>query len=445
MSFNEMNLNKQLKNAIEEMGLTTPTIIQGRAFPAAMSGRDILGIAQTGTGKTIAYLLPCLRQWKYTKDDLPQMLVVVPTRELVVQVVEVIEKLTKYMGLRTGGVYGGVGMQPQAMMVSSGIDIVVGTPGRLLDLILNGFLSLRGIKRLVIDEVDEMLDLGFRTQLTRLFDLMHSKRQNLLFSATLTDDVESIIHTFFNDPLKVEAAPSGTPLENIEQMGYQVPNFNTKINLLRHLLSNELKHEKTIVFAATIDLADILFEKVADLAPEKTGLIHSRKAQNQRFATVKSFHNNEITTLIATDVISRGMDISGVSHVINFDIPDEPEAYMHRIGRTGRADKSGHAISFYTPSEEDRLLDIQALMDFELPIEPMPDEVEVSTVLTQFELPSFKMKNTLTQIAAKPGGAFHEKQEKNKKTNVRIYHADKMMKKYGKPKTRGQKPRGKKK
>lgn len=445
MSFKEMNLNKQLKNAIEEMGLTTPTTIQEKAFPAAMSGRDVLGIAQTGTGKTIAYLLPCLRQWKYTKDDTPQMLVVVPTRELVVQVVEVIEKLTKYLGLRSGGVYGGVGMQPQAMMVSAGIDIVVGTPGRLLDLVLNGFLSLRNVKRLVIDEVDEMLDLGFRTQLTRLFDLMPKKRQNLLFSATLTDDVEAIMHTFFNDPLKVEAAPSGTPLENIEQSSFNVPNFNTKINLLRHLIKKEKSLEKTIIFVATIDLADKVYEEIEDIYPEKTAVIHSRRAQNQRFAVVKNFHEGETTILVATDVISRGMDISGVSHVINFDIPEEPEAYMHRIGRTGRADQNGHAISFFTPAEEDRLLDIQALMDFELPIEELPEELEISDVLTQFELPSFKMKNALTKLATTPGGAFHEKLEKNKKTNKKVHHADVMMKKYGKPKTRGQKPRGKKK
>lgn len=445
MSFKEMNLSKPLQNALDEMGLTKPTTIQEKTFPVVMSGRDVLGIAQTGTGKTIAYLLPCLRQWKFIKQTAPQILILVPTRELVVQVTEVIEKLTAYMNVRIGGVYGGVGMQPQAMMVSNGLDVIVGTPGRLLDLTLNGYLSLKAVKRLVIDEVDEMLDLGFRTQLTRIFDQLPAKRQNLLFSATITQDVESIMDTFFNNPEKVEAAPTGTPLENIEQISYEVPNFNTKINLLKHLLAQKEEMNKALVFAATIELADQLYEKVSLLFPNETQVIHSRKAQNQRFNAVRSFHAGEIRILIATDVISRGMDISEVSHVINFDIPGEPEAYMHRIGRTGRADNQGTAISLFSPSEKEKLEEIQNLMKFELPVVELPQEVEISQILTNYEQPSFKMKNALTKIAVQPGGAFHEKIDKNKKTNVRIYYADLMRKKYGKPKTRGQKPRGKKK
>lgn len=445
MSFQNLNLNKALLNALDEMGLENPTPIQERALPVALSGRDMLGIAQTGTGKTIAYLLPCLKQFKFVKEPNPQILILVPTRELVVQVVEVVEKLTRFMSVRTGGVYGGVGMQPQALMVGNGLDVVVGTPGRLLDLVLNGYLSLKAIKRLVIDEVDEMLDLGFRNQLTRVFDLLPAKRQNLLFSATITPEVEQIITTFFNNPEKVEAAPTGTPLENIDQSGYLVPNFYTKINLLRHLLTSHTEMRKVIVFVATIDLADQVFEKLQKELEGEMELIHSRKAQNQRFNAVRNFHEGATRILIATDVISRGMDISQVSHVVNFDIPDEPEAYMHRIGRTGRADQSGIAITFYTPAEEDQLLEIQALMNFEFPILEIPDAVQPSDQLAPFELTKVKMKNYLTPLATEPGKAFHEKAEKNKKTNVRVYHADVMKKKYGKPKTRGMKPRGKKK
>ncbi len=445
MSFKEMNLNKPLQNALDEMGLTKPTTIQEKTFPVVMSGRDVLGIAQTGTGKTIAYLLPCLCQWKFVKHPNPQILILVPTRELVVQITEVINKLTAYMNIRVGGVYGGVGMQPQALMVRNGLDVIVGTPGRLLDLTLNGYLSFKAVKKLVIDEVDEMLDLGFRTQLARIFDLLPGKRQNLLFSATITPDVESIMEIFFNNPVKVEAAPTGTPLENIEQISYAVPNFNTKINLLQHILDQKQEMNKVLVFAATIDLADQLYEKMSAIYPNETQVIHSRRAQNQRFHAVESFHRGETRVLIATDVISRGMDISEVSHVINFDIPGEPEAYMHRIGRTGRADKHGTAISFFSPSEKEKLDEIQNLMKFELPIREMPSEVAISEILTNYELPAFKMKNTLTKVVAQQGSAFHEKLEKNKKTNVRIYHADVMRKKYGKPKTRGQKPRGKKK
>lgn len=445
MIFKDMNLGKALHNALNEMGMTTPTTIQQKAFPVAMSGRDVLGIAQTGTGKTIAYLLPCLRQFKFVKHNDPQILILVPTRELVVQVVEVVKQLTRYMSVRVGGVYGGVGMQPQAMMVTDGLDIIIGTPGRLLDLVLNGYLSLKGVKKLVVDEVDEMLDLGFRAQLARVFDLIAPRRQNLLFSATFTPDVEAIMNTFFNDPERIEAAPTGTPLENIEQLSFPVPNFNTKINLLNILLADKDEMNKVLIFVDTIELADHLFERISENYPDETEYIHSRRAQNQRFNAVNKFHDGEVRVLVATDIISRGIDISEVSHVINFDIPGEPEAYMHRIGRTGRADKHGTAISLFTPAEQERLEEIEILMELDVLRLDLPQEVQISDILTPFEQPSFKMKNTLTKVAAVPGGAFHEKIEKNKKVNVRVSYSAKMMKKYGKPKTRGQKPRGKKK
>ena len=232
MNFTELNINSPLINALNDLGITQTTTIQERAYPAIMSGRDIVGIAQTGTGKTIAYLLPSLRLWKFTKEKNPQILVVVPTRELVVQVVEQVEQLTKYMHVRVVGVYGGVNMIRQTPFITAGVDVLVATPGRLLDFALNGSLKLKSIKRFVIDEVDEMLNLGFRPQLIRIIDLLPPKRQNLMFSATISEDLKDLVHDFFVEPLEIEAAPTGTPLENIKQIGFKVPNFNTKVNLL---------------------------------------------------------------------------------------------------------------------------------------------------------------------------------------------------------------------
>src|SRR5688572_13088633 len=212
MTFDELNLNTPLLNALSDLGYIHPTTIQHKAFSVIMSGRDVVGIAQTGTGKTFAYLLPCLRQWKFSKEKVPQILILVPTRELVVQVLEEIQKLSKYMSVSATGVYGGTNINTQIGEVMKGVEIIVATPGRLIDLSLKGALKLKAIKKLVIDEVDEMLNLGFRSQLKLVLDLLPLKRQNIMFSATMTKDVEVLIHDFFNQPLKIEAAPTGTPL-----------------------------------------------------------------------------------------------------------------------------------------------------------------------------------------------------------------------------------------
>ena len=230
MTFDELNINTPLLRALDELGYTNPTTIQHKVFPVVMSGRDVCGIAQTGTGKTFSYLLPCLKRWKFSKDKSPQILVVVPTRELVAQVVEAAKSLTTYMNVLIVGVYGGTSINTQTIEVQNGADILVATPGRLFDLAMNGAFKTKTIKRLVIDEVDEMLNLGFRTQLKNILDLLPEKRQNLMFSATITEDVETLIETYFNNPERVEAAPTGTPLENIIQTAYHVPNFYTKVN-----------------------------------------------------------------------------------------------------------------------------------------------------------------------------------------------------------------------
>lgn len=432
MLFEEMNLNKSLKRNVAAMGLKEATLIQQRAFPVVMSGRDVLGIAQTGTGKTIAYLLPCINMWRFTPNNPPQILILVPTRELVVQVLEVAKKLTEDTSIKCVGVFGGVGMVPQAEAVSEGADILIGTPGRLLDLVLDGYVSMKNVKKLVVDEVDEMLEQGFRTQMGRLFDLLPKRRQNLLFSATLTGDIEKMVDTYFNAPARVEAAPMGTPLENIDQHLIHVPNFNTKINLLKYLLHKD-DMSRVLVFVSSIALADKVFDKMEEEFGSEVDYIHSKRTQSQRFRAVKGFGEGVMRILIATDVVARGIDVSSVSHVINFDLPIEPEQYIHRIGRTGRADKLGISIAFCSPLEVDKLEEIETLMsNTKIPVDEMPEDVAISTVLTDSEIPTYKMRNSFMETNAKAGSAFHEKSEKNKKTNHKVSHQSLMKKKYGK-------------
>lgn len=441
MTFSDLNLNAPLLNALDDLGYTKPTTIQARAFSVIMSGRDVCGIAQTGTGKTFAYLLPCLRQWKFSKDTAPQILIIVPTRELVVQVVEAVKKLTTYMNVAVVGVYGGVNINTQKLEVAEGMDVLVATPGRLIDLMYDGAFKTKAIKRLVIDEVDEMLNLGFRAQLKAILDLLPPKRQNLMFSATITGDVELLMNTYFDTPERIEAAPTGTPLENIIQTAYHVPNFYTKVNLLIQLLTQHEEMSKVLVFVATKSLADDLYDELKAEFPDKLGVIHSNKEQNHRFNTVNQFTNGTYRFIIATDIIARGLDISEVTHVINFDMPEVPENYIHRIGRTGRADKKGISISFITEREQEQQARIEALMNYAVPVLPLPEDLVISDVLTEDEKPKVKMKTHLVKLPKKEekGPAFHEKKAKNKKVNVKVSHKDKMMKKYGKPKSRGAK------
>ena len=441
MTFDDLNLNTPLLSALDDLGYINPTTIQRKVFPIVMSGKDVCGIAQTGTGKTFAYLLPCLRQWKFSKDKAPQILIIVPTRELVAQVVESVKALTPYMSLIVIGVYGGVNINTQKTEVEKGVDVLVATPGRLYDLAMNGAFKTKMIKKLVIDEVDEMLNLGFRTQLKNILDLLPPRRQNLLFSATITEEVETLIETYFNDPIRVEAAPTGTPLENIIQSGYQVPNFHTKVNLLELLLSEEKSMTKVLIFVATKKLADQLYEQLEAKFPGTAGVIHSNKEQNNRFNTVKQFQEGNYRFIIATDIVARGIDINEVTHVINFDTPEVPENYIHRIGRTGRADKKGIAITFITENEKSSLSMIETLMKYQLPIVELPQNLVISEVLTEDEIPKVFMKIIQLKTPKKEevGPAFHEKSAKNSKVNYIVKKKDRMMKKYGKPITRGQK------
>ena len=417
-TFEQFNLPKSLQKAVDDMGLTTPTPIQEKSFSVIMSGRDVMGIAQTGTGKTLAYLLPLLKQWKFVNTDSARVVIIVPTRELVVQIVEVIENLTKYMSVRTLGIYGGVNINTQKKAVYQGIDILVGTPGRTMDLALDNVIRFDSLQKLVIDEFDEILNLGFRFQVTSLLTMMKNKRQNILFSATMTDDVNDMLDEYFELPEEVSLVASGTPLEKIEQLGYYAPNFLTKINLLNHILTKDESTSRVLIFANNKKTVDLIANSIEEIYPEQFGVIHSNKSQNYRLNTMASFQAGELRGIITTDVMARGLDISDVTHVINFEFTEIPEQYIHRIGRTGRADKSGTAISFISPSEEEIQIQAEILMEKEIQFLDFPEGVEVAVRLLEFEKDKKKVKQLLKRVKKEGGEAFHEKSKKNQKVNL---------------------------
>lgn len=416
-TFEQFNLPKSVQKALDELGFTTPTPIQEKSFPVITSGRDMMGIAQTGTGKTLAYLLPLLKLYKFTPTETPKIVILVPTRELVVQVADEVEKLTKYLSVRTLGIYGGVNINTQKTAVYHGIDILVGTPGRVMDLALDNVIRFDETQKLVIDEFDEMLNLGFRPQLTAILAMMKPKRQNILFSATMTDEVDAVLEEFFDYPEEVTLAVSGTPLEQIEQLAYNVANFNTKVNLLNRLLESDQAMSRILVFVNNKKIADMLHERIDEKFEGAFGVIHSNKSQNYRLNTMAAFQRGELRGIITTDVMARGLDISNITHVVNFEMPELPEQYIHRIGRTGRADASGISVSFITPREEDMKIEAELLMNREITMIAFPDDVEVSTLLIGPEKEKEKIKFLMKKVKIE-GAAFHEKAAKNKKVNL---------------------------
>ena len=441
MTFEDLNLNTPLYNALTDLGFTTPTPIQAEAFNMVASGKDMVGIAQTGTGKTFAYMLPILKNLPFSMQENPRVLVLVPTRELVVQVVDEIEKLSKYINNRVLGVYGGTNINTQKQAIAEGVDILVATPGRLYDLALTRVLQLKSIQKLVIDEVDVMLDLGFRHQLINIFDIIPERRQNIMFSATMTQDVDLLINDFFKSPEKVSIAVSGTPLENISQTRFNIPNFYTKVNVLTYLLKDIETFNKVLIFVAYKKMADRLFDKLDERFHDELCVIHSNKTQNYRLRSIEQFRAGDNRILVATDVMARGLDIDNVSHVINFDTPDFPENYMHRIGRTGRAERQGESIVFSTEKEQDAIERIEDLMQMKIPVMDIPETVTVSKELLEEERPQIKERNNPIKQKDEdaPGPAFHDKSEKNSKENLGGSYKFKIAAKYKKPKTKGDK------
>jgi ATP-dependent RNA helicase RhlE len=444
-TWDEFKISSTIRNAIDDLGYTTPTPIQQEVYSVAMSGQDVCGIAQTGTGKTVAYLLPCLMHWKFAKVKDPQVLIIVPTRELVTQVLEECLGLAKYTSATIIGVYGGVGLNRHKLELENGADIIIGTPGRMFDLMMSRAFKTKNVKRVVIDEVDIMLDLGFRTQLNSILDLIPPKRQNLLFSATMQSDVAAFIKDHFTNVARVEVDAVGSTVDAIAQMVYHTPNFLTKMNLLQTVLNAD-NAQKVLIFAGSKKMANRVYERLALQYTDDVTIIHSNKEQTFRFRAIEGFENNEFRILVATDILSRGIDVTDITHVINFDVPDLEENYIHRIGRTGRANKKGIALTFCIPKEVEMLEAIEKFTNQQLPIGSIVPETLITDELLNWEIENPHQKELNAALPKEVSkGAFHKKAEKNTKINMKVSRKDKMMAKYGKAITRGQKPTKRKK
>lgn len=412
-SFESFNLNKQLLNAVADAGFETPTEIQQKSIPLILGGQEVIGIAQTGTGKTAAYLLPLLMQIKFASGTTPRGLVLAPTKELVIQIAEHAKQLAKYTDIRVLSLYGGVGPKTQIEALQAGADLLIATPGRFMELYLKGELITKQIRFLVLDEADRMMDMGFMPQLRRMFEIIPHKRQNLLFSATFPDKVERLAREFLMFPTRVEVTPQATAAKQVEQELYEVPNLRTKINLLEHFLRDEETFNRVLIFTRTKEVADNVFKYLERKEYGPIRVIHSNKGQNTRINAVSEFKEGKLRILVSTDVTARGIDVVKVSHVINFDVPILYEDYVHRIGRTGRAFQEGKAITFATPPEMYHIARIEKLIREKIPVRPLPSEVEIT------ETPVFEAKDMAREIDVQRRkndptfkGAFHERKRR---------------------------------
>ena len=360
MKFAELGLRPELVRAVAGAGYTDPTSIQEQAIPVVLEGRDLIACAQTGTGKTAAFLLPILQQLAGGKPSRhPRALVISPTRELAAQIGDMAKRYGAHLRLRSTVIFGGVGMEPQKRHLTRGLDLLVATPGRLLDHLGRRQANLGSVEIVVLDEADRMLDMGFLPDVRRILATLPSKRQNLFFSATMPDEIEALIRRTTNAPVMVEVTRRATPVSAIRQVVHPVV-MTRKQDLLQLLLqSGEIG--QTLVFTRTKARANQLVRRL-----EKSGrrvvAIHGNKSQNARTRALADFRTGAIDTLIATDIAARGLDVDGISHVVNFDLPNVPEDYVHRIGRTARAGKSGEAISLAAPEERSQLAAIERLV-----------------------------------------------------------------------------------
>jgi len=373
MSFRALNLSPQIMQAVRDAGYTEPTPIQVAAIPLISAGHDIIGIAQTGTGKTAAFVLPILMKLAESKqavtqahngarnrqsgsDRGPRALVVAPTRELVVQIEENVRAYAKHVPLRMATVFGGVSERPQIEALRSGVDLVVATPGRLIDLMEQRVANLSGVESLVLDEADRMLDMGFLPPIRRIVKALPQKRQTLMFSASLSREIEELTHQFQRSPKIVQIGRRANPVEAITQLAYEVPP-HLKFALLLHLLGDP-KFDTVLVFTRTKHGADKIARRL-ERSGISTGTIHSNRSQNQRLRALKDFKSGAVRVLVATDIAARGIDVDGISHVVNYDFPMHSEDYVHRIGRTGRAHAIGDAISFVTAEDQGPLRSLE--------------------------------------------------------------------------------------
>uniref|UniRef100_UPI0012D30222 DEAD/DEAH box helicase n=1 Tax=Sphingomonas segetis TaxID=1104779 RepID=UPI0012D30222 len=373
MSFHSLGLSKPLLDALAARNYAQATPIQLKAIPTVLTGRDLLGIAQTGTGKTAAFMLPSLDRLagkrEYLKPGQVRMLVLAPTRELASQIAGSAEAYGKFMRLSVGVIFGGTPNSKSVRTVSRGLDVLVATPGRLLDLIDQRALSLRELEILVLDEADQMLDLGFIHALKRIVALVPPKRQTLFFSATMPRAIKELADKYLTNPAEVSVAPAATTVDRVEQSVTMVNQAEKTALLTLFLQSHGV--ERTLVFSRTKHGADKIVRQL-EAAGIAAGAIHGNKSQPQRERAIAAFKSGQMAVLIATDIAARGIDIPGVSHVVNFDLPDVPEQYVHRIGRTARAGADGIAVAFCSPEERGNLRDIERTTRQKIAVTPLP-------------------------------------------------------------------------
>jgi ATP-dependent RNA helicase RhlE len=436
VTFDEFNFNRQILNAIADAGYTEATPIQEKAIPPIINGQDLMGIAQTGTGKTAAYVLPILRKLNYAQGNTVRALILAPTRELAMQIEENIKSFAINTDLRTVILYGGLGPKTQIESLNKGTDIIVATPGRFLDLYIAGHINTKTLQIFVLDEADKMMDMGFMPQINRIIEVVPRKRQNMLFSATMSDKVQELAGNFLKFPTVIEVTPQATPAQTVTQVLYHVPNIKSKINLLKKLLDRDEEITKLLVFCKTRVAAEDVYKFLLRKYDDKqVKVLHANKAQNTRINAINAFKNDEIKILVATDVASRGIDVSDVSHVINFDVPIVYEDYVHRIGRTGRALQSGEAITFCNPAEEYYIKKIEKLIRQSITVLPIPDDVFIEE--TPYEERQAQAREIDMQMRKEDPdfkGAFHEKKERKERTTP-LSHKQQLSKKHGKPKT----------
>ncbi len=413
LAWESFKLNKQLRRAIEEAGYQSPTEIQKKCIPLILGGQQLIGIAQTGTGKTAAYLLPILMKIKYAQDLGPRALILAPTKELVVQISKNAKSLASNTDIRIASLYGGIGPTQQIESIKSGADILVATPGRFMELYLRSEIPVKHLKTLVIDEADRMLDMGFVHQLRKIFEVLPSKRQNLLFSATFPEKVERLSDEFLEFPHKIEITPQATPSRQVSQTCYLVPNLKTKINFLEFLLTSSDAYNRVMIFTRTKASANNVYKFLQRKGLGPVRVIHSNKGQNSRLNAINDFSEGKARVLVATDVSSRGIDVSKVSHVINFEVPSRSEDYVHRIGRTGRAAETGKAITMLTVAEQPRIERIQELIREKIPVKPLPRQVIVEeTGFDEAQLIARSLDYQKRKADPSFKGAFHEKKKK---------------------------------
>lgn len=411
VSFEDFKFNKQLLTAISEAGYDQPTEIQQKAIIPVLSGQDVMGIAQTGTGKTAAFVLPLLMNLKYAQGNDPRALILSPTRELAIQIEEHIRMFSTYVDLRTVLLYGGLGPKTQKEQLAKGCDIIVATPGRFLDLYLEGDIVTKSLKVLVMDEADKMMDMGFISKIHRILEVVPRKRQNLLFSATMSELVRKISGDFLEFPTVIEVTEQATPAKTVSQQLYMVPNIKTKINLLQSLFKDDEAFNRVIIFCKTKEVADNVFGYLdRKYGEEHVRVIHANKGQNTRINSINAFKSGEIRFLVATDVAARGLDVSNVSHVINFDVPIVIEDYVHRIGRTGRAFNTGEAITFANEAELYYVKKIEKLIRQSIPVLELPEDVFVEkTLYEERQAIARDIDNQKKKDNPDYQGAFHEK------------------------------------